>query len=193
MKKIFGIAVFTVLGFFSAQAQDAGFEKGDAFVSGTLGVNSVSQGEASSTVYTISPSAGYFVSENIALEAQLNIGSATTETALGTVKASTLGGGLGATYFFTPANNFSFTTGLGVAYSSTKLGEGDDAPRNNTFGVILTPGINYFVSNHVALRASVAALSYTSSKFDVDGAEAINTFGLNLDLSNINFGITYKF
>ncbi|CAM1374649.1 porin family protein [Tenacibaculum xiamenense] len=193
MKKILSIAAIAVLGIFGAQAQDGGFEKGDFYATGSLGFTTTSQGQASSDTYTFSPGAGYFVSENIALEAQVTFGSATTEVAGTSTDISTAGVGVGAVYFFTPSNKFSFTTGLGVAYLRSKYGEGDNAPKNNTFGVNLTPGVHYFVSDHVALRASIAALSYTSSKFDFDGAEAVNTFGFNLNLTDVNFGIVYKF
>ena len=60
------------------------------------------------------------------------------------------------------------------------------------WSIAVAPGVNYFVSDCIALRASFGALSYASNK--ADGADdAATNFGLNLDLSDINFGITYKF
>ncbi|MNY83339.1 hypothetical protein D3C86_2260380 [compost metagenome] len=53
--------------------------------------------------------------------------------------------------------------------------------------------MSYFVSSNFAIEAGLGVLNYTSEKPDVDGAEARNTFNLNLDLSNVNFGVVYKF
>ncbi len=193
MKKILSIAAIAVLGIFGTQAQDGGFEKGDFYATGSVGFTTTSQGEASTDTYTFSPGAGYFISENIALEAQLTFGSATVEVGGNATDSSTAGGGLGAVYFFTPSNKFTFTTGLGLAYIRTSVGSGDNALDTNTFGVNLFPGVHYFVSDHVVLRASVAALAFQSTKMDVEGAVARNTFGFNLNLTDVNFGIVYKF
>src|SRR5690606_9273516 len=128
-----------------------------------------------------------------ALEFNLLVGSSKQEFGELEDKQSQFGAGLGATYFFTPSSKFSFTVGAGVAYASSKEEEeGSDDFKVNSFGIAVAPGVNYFISDNFALRASIGALSYTSSKADFDGAEAINTFGLNLDLSDINFGLTYK-
>ena len=195
MKKLLFTAAIAVLGFTSVNAQEdattGGFEKGDVYVSGGLGFNSWKQGDAKTNEFTISPSVGYFVSENIAVEALLSFGSG--ENAIET-KTTTLGGSLGATYYFTPASQFSFNVGLAAGYNSQKVepNVGDESKLNG-FAVAVAPGINYFVSDCFALRASIGALSYASAKADFDGAEAANQFGLDLDLSNINFGIAYKF
>ncbi|MDG5491418.1 porin family protein [Psychroserpens sp. SPM9] len=199
MKKVLLMAAVAVFGFTNVNAQDenttGGFTKGDVYVSGTVGFDSQSQDEAKNNNLNFSPSVGYFVSENIALEFNLLFGSQKQEVGDFEQKQSQFGAGLGATYFFTPGSQFSFTVGAGVAYVSSKEEEDgvDDDFKVNSFGIAVSPGVNYFVSDCFALRASIGALSYTSSKADFDGAEALNTFGLNLDLSDINFGITYKF
>ncbi|CAM1364573.1 conserved exported protein of unknown function [Tenacibaculum soleae] len=188
MKKVLLVIAMVAAGF-TANAQDAetskgGFAKEDLYISGTVGYNTVED------VYTISPSVGYFVSDNIALELGLTIGGSDN----GATETSTFGVNLGANYFFTPENDFSFVVGAGVAYASqgTKVGN-VDGPDTNTFAIAIAPGINYFVSESIALRASVGALSYATSKVDVKGAESTDSFGLNLNFSDINFGITYKF
>jgi outer membrane protein W len=204
MKKLLLIAAVAVFGLTTINAQDdkttGGFSEGDIYATGSLGYNSTKIGDIDVNAFTFSPSAGYFINENIALEATLIFGSADTSAdfdgdSVG-VKNSTFGGGLGATYFFTPASQFSFTIGAGVSYSSTNSEfdvDGSEEFKTNTFGIAVAPGINYFVSDCIALRASVGALSYSSSKLDIDGAESVNSFGLNMNLSDINFGITYKF
>src|SRR5690606_25978116 len=95
-------------------------------------------------------------------------------------KTSRVGAGLGATYFFTPTNQFSFTLGAGLAYiNDTNKPEGGPESEYNSFGVAIAPGLNYFISDKFALRASIAALSFESGKADFPGAEAENNFGLN--------------
>ena len=164
------------------------------FVSGTVGFNSTSQGDQKRNSLDFSPSVGYFLTNYIAGEFTLIVGSDKRE--FGTFEAtdSRFGASLGATYFFTPANKFSFTTGANLFYLSSKFenGEGGETT-NDTFGIAISPGVNYFISNDFALRASIGALSYSSSKDDFEGAEAANTFGLNLDLSNIRLGLLYRF
>ncbi|WP_422091405.1 outer membrane beta-barrel protein [Tenacibaculum ovolyticum] len=146
--------------------------------------SNVSTDDVDTSGYTLSPSLGYFVSDKIALELGLVIGSSDNTT--------TKTNSLGANYFFTPSKDFSFILGAGLGYSSTASELlGVDQPDVNTFTIAVAPGINYFVSKSLALRATVGALSYSSSKLDVNGAKLTNTFGLNL--SNVNFGLTYKF
>ena len=59
-----------------------------------------------------------------------------------------------------------------------------------SFGV--TPGINYFVSDHFSIEAGFGRLGYTSTKSNASGDKGSSSFGLNLDLSTISFGLNYK-
>ncbi|CAM1348248.1 outer membrane beta-barrel protein [Tenacibaculum crassostreae] len=195
MKKLLLTIAMVVAGFTANAQEKGGFEKQDWFISGSAGFNSVSQeGGSDLTTFTFSPSVGYFVSENIALELALIIGSSTTETMGFQADIDQTGASLSGNYFFTPENNFSFTLGAGLSYTSVTtdmdgFGEFD----SNVFSIAVAPGINYFISENFALRASLAALSYSNESIDVDGAPSTNSFGLNLNLSDINFGLTYKF
>lgn len=199
MKKLLLIAAAAVFGLSNVNAQDenttGGFAEGDVYVSGTVGFNSQSQDETKFNSVNFMPSVGYFISEKIALEFNLLIGSQKQEFGGFEDKQSQFGAGLGATYFFTPASQFSFTVGAGVSYTSSKEEEDgvDEDFKSDIIGIAVAPGVSYFVSDCLALRASIGALSYTSEKADFEGAEAINSFGLNLNLSDINFGLTYKF
>ena len=189
------IAAMAVFGLSHVNAQEEavsnGFAQGDIYVTGSLGFNSTKYYDSKSNNFTFSPSVGYFVTDNIALELNVLVGSGKD---VDDDKNSTFGGGLGATYFFTPASQFSFTLGLGASYTTSKRkyhtgGEGTW----NRLGAALVPGLNYFVSDSIALRAGIGALSYTGVKPDFPGAEADKSFGINLNLTNINLGVTYKF
>lgn len=194
MKKVLFTVVVAVLGFTNINAQKnesiGGFAKEDVYVGGTVDVSSWKYANQKSNRYSISPSIGYFVSENIAIEASLIIGS--SEDVYQNDENS-FGGALGATYFFSPVNQFSFNLGFGLAYLSNKVDQSGGESTTNTFVMAVSPGINYFVSDSFALTASVGALSYATSKGDWNGAEAANSFNLNLNLSDINMGLIYKF
>ncbi len=196
MRKLL-FACVAVLGLVNVTAQEketvGGFEKKDIYISGTVGFsnNSNSGSDVSFTNYVISPSVGYFVTENIAVELGLTIGSEERfDGFIGdVVDTNTFGVNLNGIYFFTPSNQFSFVVGAGISYAT--IGE-ENTPDTNAFAIAVAPGVNYFVSESFALRASVGSLSYSNSK--VEGASnSTSNFGLNLNLASINLGLTYKF
>ena len=194
MKKVLFTVVIAVLGFTNINAQEneviGGFANGDVYVTGEVDVSTWKYDDFKSNSFRFSPSVGYFATENIAIEASLIIGSSED---VNENEQKSFGGALGATYFFSPANQFSFNLGFGLAYLSNKVDQAGGESTSNTFVVAVSPGINYFVSDSFALTASVGALSYASSKGDWNGAEAANSFNLNLNLSDINMGLIYKF
>lgn len=58
----------------------------------------------------------------------------------------------------------------------------------------LRPGLNYFLSNKIALEATIGSLgyNYSSYKYDIDSASSkreSNTFNFDLSTSNINLGV----
>ena len=194
MKKLLFAAV-AVFAFGAANAQEesnGGFSNGDLYATGSLSISSTKMGDVKSDGYSFSPGVGYFVNENIALEAGLIVNKATMEFEGDEFEAKGFGGSVAAKYYFTPSNKFSFFAGVGVGYLTQKVGDTDTVDFN-TLSVAAIPGVNYFVSDNFALQASLGGIGYSSSKFDVDGAESTNTFALGLDLTNVNFSLIYKF
>ncbi len=201
MKKVLLTAV-ALFAFGFANAQDAstgeGFSKGNVFVSGGVGISSEKTGDAKTNGFNFSPKAGYFVTENIAVG--LALGFASTKDQDDTKDTNFSAGAFGR-YYFTPSSKFSVFGQLGVNVSNTKHEEvvtilGTEATiesKANGFDVKLAPGVSYFLSNNFAIEASFGALGYETTKPDADGADSTDTFGLNLDLSSINFGLVYKF
>ncbi|CAA0190811.1 porin family protein [Tenacibaculum maritimum] len=196
MKKLLFIAMVAFGLTANAQEEKGGFEKQDLYISGTAGYSQVSVGgqDADDTVFTFSPSVGYFITDNIALELGVGFGSSKRNQGLGEVKTNSFDINLGGNYFFTPKKDFSFMVGAGLSYGKTSSKQGAvKGPDYNTFGFVIAPGVNYFISESFALRASVGALSYENGKADVSGAKSNSSFDFNLDFSDINFGLTYKF
>ena len=196
MKKLLfaAIAVFT---FGAANAQEGGtggFSKGNIFVSGGLGFNSTKEGDFKTSSVEFSPAVGYFVSDNIAIGARLGIASGKEDNGIAENKASSFGAEVFGRYFWTPASQFSLFGELAVGMGSTKF-EPEVGPeeKSQTFGVNAGVGVNYFISNQFAIEAGWAGLGYNTDDNGGDGAEETNSFGLNIDLSAINFGLTYKF
>lgn len=194
MKKLLLSAV-AVFAFTFANAQDGeGFSKGDVFISGSVGFNSSKQGDAKSNEFSFSPAAGYFLTENIAAGARLNVvsGENTDESTYSEFGAEVFG-----RYYFTPASKFSLFGELAVGFGNEKtereIGLVKVETKHANFGVNAGVGVNYFLSSNFAIEAKWAGLGYNSRKADVDNAEAENKFGLNVDMSSINLGLVYKF
>ena len=189
MKKVLLFAAFAAFAMTSVNAQDedsSGFAKSDIYMTGTVGFNSASVGDVDASSYQVSPAIGYMMTDNLAIGANLSFGSMDDGS---DVDMSSTGFGVGATYFMAPTSKFSMNVSAGLGYRTDSLGDLDV----NTLSFAVSPGFNYWIADSWGLVANIAALSYTSQKADVDGAEAATAFGLNLDLSDINFGMVYKF
>lgn len=198
MKKVLLSAVaLLAFGFANAQEEtkgNGGFSKGDVFVSGGVGFSSGKQGEFKESSLNFSPAVGYFVSENIALGARLDVMSAKEDDFGDETTMSGFGAEVFGRYYWTPASQFSVfgEAAVGFGNSKTEFAGGGES-KFNTFGINAGVGVSYFLNSNFAIEAGWAGLGYNSFKEDVSGAEAYNQFGLNVDLSAINFGLVYKF
>lgn len=198
MKKIL-LSVSALLAFSVMSAQEetptTGFSKGDAFISGTVGFSTQKQGDVKNNSFTVAPSVGYFVSENIALgvsilytQSKYNIDDvANSESTTSTFNPSLFG-----RYYFTPASKFSVFGHLQAGYVSGKTeSNGGGEYKNDGFNAMAGAGLNYFISDHLALETVFGAINYSSYKYD--GGQKNSNFGINLNLSNVYLGLVYKF
>ncbi|WJS94973.1 porin family protein [Flavobacterium johnsoniae] len=184
MKKVI-LAAIAVMTFGFASAQTTGFSKGDVFVSGAFNVGSEKTGEAKSNNFTLVPSVGYFVSENIAIGAKLGFGT----TKIGDDKTNDFTVGAFGRYYFTPASQFSVYGQAGLDLTNSKSGD----YKENEFGANVGLGLSYFLSNHFAIEATWVGLGYSVNNNGGNGAEKTNSFGLGTDLRAVTFGVIYKF
>ncbi|GAA4883030.1 hypothetical protein GCM10023311_01430 [Flaviramulus aquimarinus] len=196
MKKLFLCAAVAVFAFSSMNAQEEGktygFSQGNIYASGSLNFNSSKTGDFKDNSFNFIPCVGFFVSDNVAVGAQLGIGSSKSENGSSTISEfSTFAVGAYAKYYFTPAEQFSFFGRFGVNYESAKNKISD--VKADGFAFELNPGLNYFLSECIAIHATFGALGYSSFKQDTPGAESTNNFGLNLDLKDIGFGVIVVF
>ena len=186
MKKII-LTAAAVFAFSSANAHDAksfGFSKGDIYATGSVSSTSSSV-SGSDSATTFAPSVGYFFTDNIALAA----GFATSGE--GKVKSSAFS--IGAAYVFNAKNQFSTNVSLGLGFGS---GTASGLVAGSTYDyktttMQLSYGANYFVSNHFAVRADIAGLTYQSAT--PDGGSATSTTTIALNMRNISLGLVYKF
>lgn len=196
MKKLLFAAV-AVFAFGAANAQDGGtggFSKGNLFVSGGVGFDSSKTGDFKESSVEFSPMVGYFVTENIAVGARLSVASMKEEFGGAEDKASFFGAEVLGRYYWTPASQFSLFGELAVGMGSYKEEPaGGGEATSKTFGVNAGVGVNYFISNQFAIEAGWAGLGYNTNDNGGNGAEKTNSFGLNVDLSAITFGLNYKF
>lgn len=198
MKKVLlaATAIFT-FGLATAQEDNGGFSKGDLYLSGSAGFSSTKMGDMKTDGYSIAPAVGYFVTDNIALEAGIGFNKQTMGMDFDgdSFDAEVKGFVFSAAgkYYFTPADKFSLFAGLGFSYASQEVGVFGESVDLNTFAIALAPGFNYFFNKNFAAQASFGLLGYSSSKFDIDGMDAMNTFNLGLDLSSINLSLIYRF
>ncbi len=197
MKKII-LTVASVFALSFANAQDKkegseGFASGDLYLSGTANFSSQKTGDSKLDGYSLSPSLGYFLSENIALEGGLSITSAKDDDGAGDeLKANGFGLNAGVKYFWTPASKFSLSVGANISYTSTKFDDGFFDVTTKEIGLNIPLGMNYFVSNNFALTAKWGGLGYSSNDNGGNGADKTTGLNLGLDLSTINFGLIYK-
>lgn len=205
MKKVIlsAMAVFA-LSFANAQEGEPtfGFSEGDFFVEGNIGFGSTNDKntEVKTSSFEFNPKAGYFISEDLAVGLELGFGSNKTEAA-GTdiAKNSVVGfGGFARYYFLDLGARFKTYGEFGIGYATANDKIAD--AKVNGFGAGLGLGINYFVTENIAINFGLAdILSYSSEKGDWDGAEAENSFNFGFGEFNnffggtATFGLTYKF
>jgi len=200
MKKLFFAAAIAVFGFTTVNAQDDvtefGFEEGNVFVEGSLGFSSTNNKnlDTKSNTFNFTPKVGYFLNDDLAVGVQLDFGTAKSSTSgTDTSKNSNIGiGAFGRYYFLDLGKRFKTYTELGVGYNT--LDDKISDVKVNSIGAGLDLGLNYFVTENIALTFGLDnVLAYSSSKVDVSGAKATNSFEFGIGEVNNPFGGTAKF
>ncbi|MGR7814072.1 outer membrane beta-barrel protein [Lacinutrix undariae] len=183
MKKLSFTAAITVLGLSNVNAQEEaktfGFGEGDIFIEGTVGFYSTNDKNTDEKTngFGISPKAGCFLNDDLDVGAMLSYDSNKIEVS-GTdlSKTNTFGAGVFARYYVLDLGK-RFKTysefGIGYATSNDKILDLNE----NTIGAGLDLGINYFVTEKIALSFGLKnILSFSSAKYDVSGAKPVTDF-----------------
>lgn len=174
----------------NTSSEGKGFSKGDIVLTGAVGFSQDKVGDAKTSTFTIAPSGAYFLTDNISLG--LVVGYSSSKQDPADEKASQFIVGPQARYYFMPKNDFSVFLSLEAGYVSQKWEDGPAETKASGFGAAFNPGISYFVSPHFALQAAIGEISYSTLKND-DTDVKQDRFNLGVDLTNITFGLLYKF
>jgi len=172
MKKILLILV-AALGL-TATAQ-TGFKKSDKFVEGSVSYTKTKDVDAT---YTFAPTVGYFVTDKTAVGISVETGKDATGS-------STSVGLFARHYFLNVGQNFKVYSQLGV-------NNNNDADVKSYVSADLGLGLNYFVTQNLALTTSLTSLaSYNdqTSTFNVGFNGVKNPF----TTTTPTFGAIYKF
>ena len=197
MKKLMFMAAFAVFGLSNVNAQEIdtnyGFQESDVIVEGGIGFSSMKDKNVDSktNAFSISPKVGYFISDDFAIGVEGSFTSSTKEVAgVDTGDVKTFGAGVFARYYFLDlGKRFKTYTELGLGYVSSKDKIAD--VKADGFGAGLNLGINYFVTENIAISFGLAdVVSYSSAK--VDGGKAVSGFNGNINVFN-NFFDTAQF
>ena len=203
MKKNLLFAAIAVLGLTMGFAQDEndsgnndaftqGYGEGDWTIMGVANYSTTSQADDKESTFAFMPQVGYNVSDHIQLGLNFGFMSSTQESNnMDVLDESTFMVGAYARYYCMPERRFAPFAQFGVNYMSIddKLGD----LKINGVSAGLGIGADYFLDDDWALTTSVGAISYTTEKADVSGAEAENTFGIDLDFKNVWFGVVRRF
>lgn len=209
MKKVL-LTLTAVAGLaFASQAQEYGFNKGNVIVEGNLGLSTTDNKntEVKTTDFNFTPKVGYFFTDKLAAGINLHAGFEFEDRYGAEVesKSNTLGAGLfGRYYFLELGSRFKTYAEVNADYQNAKseytaAGTTTEDPAVNTFGIGGGIGANYFLTDKIAVNFALSnIIGFNTSKADTDGAEAINSFGLNVNQYNnffeaATFGLTFKF
>ena len=225
MKKVLltAVAVFS-LTFVNAQEEEKGttgfgFTQGNMFLEGNFGFSSETETNSDSTgdldetkisSMNFNPKFGYFISNKLALGAELMIGSGKEEVTIfgtpnvtGETTDSTFGAGVFARYYFLDlGQRFKTYAELGLGFGSTTYeANGTETQKDSSFGLGFDLGMNYFVTEKMAINfglANVLGFNSTTSEFPGGGETTNNGINGNINVFNNffdtpTFGLTYKF
>ena len=200
MKKIL-LSALAVFAFGVANAQEGGFgfSKGDVIVEGNLTVTSetVPAGGGSTkntTSYGFAPVGGYFISDKFALGLGLNIESNKSNSQ----EVNTFGVAAFGRYYFLDLGQRFKVYGQGtLGYTSYKTKYTRNDVKSSAFGFRAGLGVNYFLTNSIAINFAVSdVLSISHNKPESgDGTTRVNLNVNNFSnfFTTSTFGLTFKF
>lgn len=185
MKKLI-ITFVVALAAVSVSAQEAG----KMWVGGSVGLSSSKpKGGESTTSYSIVPEFGYFIQENLAIAISAGYSKGST-TVIDEVFD-------GKTFSIKPFVRYSFLHGSvgnlfidgGAEYKQTEIDGFSDKMKQINVG--FNPGIAINVTDNLAVTGKFGFLGYENTSMGDDAK--VNSFGLNLDMSQFLFGVSYVF
>jgi outer membrane protein len=206
MKKFTSIVLFLLtLQAFTQQSDQSGKFINAGVWNTTLAINIFSDTDKQPALtsknnhYGAQLSTGYFVSKNT--EVGLGIGynyqksEYTGLNAQGRKKSSyTINTYLKKYIFILPKFAFSAQGSFVYTYGDERITPSNTNIKAHTIQLRITPGINYFINDNLALQAEFGSIAYshTSNTYTASNAKGSrDNFVFNLNMSNFYWGITY--
>jgi len=202
MKKLV-LSVLAVAAFgFTANAQEKeqptfGFQETNFLLEGNIGVNSTNNKntDTKTNMFNFNPKVGYFLTDKIVVGAAFSVSNDKTKVNGTTTEKieGFYGGAFGRYYFLELGKRFKTYAEVGVGYAQVK----DDGDKSKGIGAGLNLGLNYFVTENIAISFNLGDIvSYSSVK--EDGAKSVKEFDANINVfdnffNTAKFGISYKF
>ncbi|WP_223600811.1 outer membrane beta-barrel protein [Chryseobacterium sp. GVT01B] len=218
MKKIVLMGAVALFGLSNAQ-----IAKGTSYLSGQVGYYHSEKDEFSTIrkddVIRILPTAGYFVTTNLAVGLGVGYKSAVTKYKVGNAAISNVmeikdtdNAFVVAPFvrkYWTLSDKLYIFGQLQIPleFGQEKLdfnseGNGGDpilsAPftqKNNytNIGVNIKPGLDYFITKNWSIEATIGEFGYNTYKRDIDGARRADDYKFGISLTSVTFGVKYVF
>ena len=183
MKKIFAVALVAMMTM-TVNAQ--------VYVGGGVGLLTSSYDGNSETYFSILPEIGYNINEDWAVGIAVGYGEAKSKVNVAGVKVTekvkTFQIAPYARYTFAKFDKVNLFVDGSVGYSHVDYA----GAKTNSFALGLKPGVAVNLNDKLSFVAHVGFLGYQNDKVKGDD-KSTNTFGLNLDGSNLSFGVYYNF
>ena len=183
MKKIFAVALVAMMTL-TVNAQ--------VYVGGGVGLLTSSYDGNSETYFSILPEIGYNINEDWAVGIAVGYGEAKSKVNVAGVKVTekvkTFQIAPYARYTFAKFDKVNLFVDGTVGYSHVDYA----GAKTNSFALGLKPGVAVNLNDKLSFVAHVGFLGYQNDKVKGDD-KSTNTFGLNLDGSNLSFGVYYNF
>jgi opacity protein-like surface antigen len=194
MKKIYlSILLCTMISVSFGQQKEEGFHKDDKVITGAIGYQRSKSVDNLDNSFNMSYRVGFFLSNHILIGLQTGYGQEKIKTGGVTQKDnSSVNFGAFSRYYFTPEKKFSFFGNLGVNYFNFNNYVSSINP-TSVYDLSLSPGLNYFITKNLSLEASIGRISFSREKFNTIEPTFENNFNFDFNLSNIQWGIVYKF
>lgn len=152
-----------------------------------------------STSFNIGPTYGYVLNDMMQVVVGVNFRSETTKGGANDQKETGFGAGAEFRYGMNPSDNLYLFAALGGSFHSDKDDQGTssdtDDIKDTGFTVGIRPGLQYHLSDRWSMEAHFGLLGLHSATTEVGSTkgDAVNTFGLDLSMSSLNYGLFFHF
>jgi len=206
-KIVLSVIVLGTLTFANAQKKEEstnkkndssfGFSMQDYFIEGIFQFSSTSGSTEDVNTFVFSPSVGYFIRENVAIGGRLAYLSHKEEDVFGNVVNKISAFGIQAFarhYFLDLGKRFKTYADYSLGFESGK--QGVPGTKYTGLGIVAGLGVNYFVTEKIALNIGLADV-FSVRSISPDQGDTITQIKGNVNVFNnfftqAQFGLTFK-